>query len=164
MSHPNHRSIALWVAGGLALLVLLSAPSARAVPPFPAHVKETLGMPCAPPCIICHATAEGGIGTVNRPFGRELRFLGVTTNHATLLSVLHYLEAHPNVDANGDGIGDAEELRQGRNPNDGSELCALEYGCSVMTSRATVPGKLLALLGGLLLGVFRRRIRPRRVD
>jgi MYXO-CTERM domain-containing protein len=154
----NHRCLALSVAAALALVW---APAAHASPTFPAEVQSTLGMPCAPPCIICHATSLGGIGTAVRPFGLAVHARGAHAgNIAGLRGALGLLEAE-GVDSNHDGVGDVAELRQGRNPNDGTGLCGLQYGCAVSAAPPRTPDRgdglvTLAVLIGLLA---RRRVR-----
>jgi MYXO-CTERM domain-containing protein len=58
------------------------------------------------------------------------------------------------VDSDGDGVGDIDELRDGADPNiAGSTLSPPTYGCLSTTPR-TAPAALLALLA---LGLVRRR-------
>ncbi len=132
----------------IAFVVSAWASAAQASPMFPGVVETTLHMPCAPPCVICHTTNFGGIGTAVRPFGLAVHELGAHAgNTAGLRRALAVLE---NTQA-------VAELREGRNPNDGTAMC-VEYGCAVGSPEGH-GGALVTVL--LIVGLWaRRRIRP----
>lgn len=58
------------------VVALLPARAALASPDYPAVLEETLQMPCAPQCTVCHRDNNGGLGTVVQPFGNAMRFEG----------------------------------------------------------------------------------------
>jgi len=60
------------VAISLAALAALGAAPALASPTYPGIIQETLESKCVPSCTICHQDTSGGIGTVNKGFGRAL--------------------------------------------------------------------------------------------
>ena len=151
----NHRRLAPSVAAALALLARV--PAAHASPTFPGEVQSALGMPCAPPCTICHATNLGGIGTAVQPFGQAVHAHGAHAGDtAGLRRALDLLEAE-GLDNNHDGVGDVAELREGRDPNNGTGLCGLQYGCTAGSPPRPAGGLVtMVVLIGLLA---RRRIR-----
>jgi hypothetical protein len=158
---PTLRSFAPWAGLALGLAAMFGVSAAQAVPTFPGEVQRALGMPCAPPCTICHSTSLGGIGTVVKPFGEALRARGLVGGDVpSLRRALAALEAE-RVDSNHDGTDDVQELRQGRNPNDGSELCGLKYGCAQgagSTGRSRGLGG-AAIGGSVLLALWAQRRR-----
>ena len=64
------------------------------------------------------------------------------------------------MDSNQDGVPDVVELREGRNPNDGTGLCGLQYGCATRPPRGQgdAPVMLVVLIG---LWARRRLLRPK---
>jgi hypothetical protein len=147
----NRRRLALWFLAAFALSAW--APAAHASPTFPGIVQTKLDTPCAPPCIVCHATSFGGIGTAVTPFGQAVHELGAHGGNPDGLR--HALDVLEHTQA-------VTELREGRNPNDGTAICALEYGCTVRAperrSDALVP---VVLLIGLGFRVLARSCRGR---
>lgn len=143
--------------------LLLAAPAASAHPDFPQVLEDALHMPCPPPCTICHATSDGGFGTVVQPFGVLLKGTREYSSHARLRHVLGLLEGG-GFDSNHDGLGDIASLRQGIDPNSGAELCELEHGCGGNVASAPVsPAAALALLVALgLVARGRRATGPRK--
>ena len=155
----NPRCLAPSVAVALALAA--AAPAALASPTFPGEVQNTLGTPCVPPCVICHATSLGGLGTAVRPFGLAVRERGAHAGDtAELRAALELLEAE-GVDSNQDGIPDVAELREGRNPNDAAGICGLQYGCATGAPRrhGDAPVAVVVLIG--LWARRRSRATPR---
>ncbi len=126
---------------------------------YPAVMEETLGMSCAPSCIVCHATASGGAGTANQEFVFTLYGQGLSGAgaDASLADALVALESS-GVDTDGDGVSDAEGLIAGEDPNGGDPLCSgisgPEYGC-FQTVPAAAHG--LGALMALGLSLARRR-------
>jgi hypothetical protein len=116
------------------LTLLLSA--AHASPDYPGHLQTEQGVPCAPPCTLCHDSNLGGTGTVTSDFGQALLARGLTggSSFDTLDAALTAL-ADEGLDGDGDGTPDVDELLSGDDPNvDGGALCASplptpEYGC-----------------------------------
>ena len=153
------------------LLVALVGGPALASSTFPAVVQTHLSLSAPPPqsCALCHTNGITGTGTVNTPFGMALRAKGaVATNEAALATALDQLQSG-NVDSDGDGLSDIQELENGTDPNvangaDGGTGGGAGggggtsfppppiYGCGA----SSVPG-LLGAAGLLLLAVLRRR-------
>jgi hypothetical protein len=110
--------------------IALFAPGALASPGYPADLESELGMPCAPPCTVCHDSNVGGAGTVTAAFGVAMEGAGLAGGSQTdlLVTALGQLDA----DSDGDGTLDVDELAAGDDPNGGPSLCdavAPEYGC-----------------------------------
>lgn len=148
-------------AGALASLTLLAPSTALASPSYSGLIAEESAARCAPACTVCHDTASGGYDSVVKPFGRALQHEGlVGEDEASLRVALRYLTE----DSDGDGIDDLTALARGRDPNDGTELCALEYGCgaTIEDSRPApaIPWFGAALLMGSVL-VLRRKVTRR---
>jgi hypothetical protein len=156
--------------------LLLKSQLAYGSPQYPDLIKAQLGVSCTPACTICHSNPNGGMGTVNTPFGREMTgVLGLTgSNPASLQKALNDLKAQ-NLNAIGDGIPDIEKLTSCVDPNvaqarsDGGEggtgvspaNVSLdptpEYGCAVGRTPDRASGG--AVLGALGILVWLRRRR-----
>ena len=139
----------------LLLAVAVAAPlSARATPDFPAAIGRDLKVSTPPACTICHATNEGGAGTVVKPFGRYLISRGlVPFDESSLAGSLAAAQGEKH-DSDGDGIPDVDALQRGLDPN-GSPSGAPRvedpsFGCSTTGGEAGNT-LLLALVVGLRL-------------
>jgi hypothetical protein len=159
---------------------LLSARTSRATPNFPPAIQQDLSLDYQPDCSICHTDGDqGGLGTVNTPFGKNMRERGLVAFDTTSLqSALTQME-NGNVDSAGDCLDDIDELKADRNPNDPDPpgVCgdagaqtptetpqpeALSYGCSMARAGSTIDeGWGLAFVVASLL-VWRLRARRAR--
>lgn len=118
------------------LTLLAAAPLAFATPGLVTDLSDAAGMPCTPPCTVCHATNAGGGGTVTQPFGVALVDAGLLANDTpSLEAAVATLEAD-GTDSDEDGTPDIDELAAGEDPNggpafcaDGQELVTPRYGC-----------------------------------
>jgi len=119
------------VVAGLA--ILLSASSAHAEPTFPAAIQAAAGIPCAPPCTLCHTTTPGTAQTATKLFASTVITHGLIPGHPeSMTTVVAALRADM-VDTDKDGVLDVDELAAGSdpsNPRPGSELCGPLYGCA----------------------------------
>jgi hypothetical protein len=155
----------------LALAVLSLAPTARASDPFADEIQRQLQLKERPLCTICHATLIGGIGTVNKPFGKNLqqKYGLILLDLPGLRSAIMQAEAN-NDDVDGDGVGDIAELRQGTDPNvageGGTVPDEVRHGCYCSAPRAaTAPNAAGAVwLSGWALSLWRRRAARRRME
>jgi hypothetical protein len=145
----------------LLLFALVLAAPLGASPIFTGIVRDALELSSAPPCTLCHATQSGGAGTATQPVVLSLMELGFVGNDPdSLLAALTELKALE-IDSDGDGMSDVDELREGRDPNSASEAPSLEgplygFGCQGASSGEA------ALYSSTLLGLFllrRRRAR-----
>jgi hypothetical protein len=173
-----------WGKLGVALLsgsaVLGVQYSALASSTFPEKLQDTLQLPCAPSCTVCHRTSAGGMGTVEKPFGARMRQLGLKANASTAelrraLDALRRAESGEGVGAGGAapvaaGEGGAlgaatpplestrylEALEGGADPNTGRELCLVRYGCGaqVAPAGATLNAHPVSACILLLLGIL----------
>jgi len=180
----KHRFILGFLAGALALLV---APAARATPDFPPLIVSHLNITCSDPiwdgqgCTICHVTNNGGLGTVQHPFGANLKAMGLVAFDETELTTLLDDEKTAMHDFNCDGTPDITELENceweklatvddcGQTSGDGGTTSgdgggtstppAVVYGCSASSTQGgTLPASVAASLAGfLVVAVVRRR-------
>jgi hypothetical protein len=101
----------------LPLFILFAHPAAASLV-YPDAVAEQTMAKNDVTCVLCHTSRAGGAGTVNQPFGKSLRSIGLTggSNRNALIDALKLLEAEK-TDSDKDGVDDITELRQGTNPN-----------------------------------------------
>ncbi|MBM4280574.1 MAG: hypothetical protein FJ137_07370 [Deltaproteobacteria bacterium] len=141
-------------------LLLLLAPAALASSNYPGDLQSHLDAPAAPACTLCHQSPGGG-DTVVTPFGLAMKDEGLTGfgQTALLTGALDALEAAA-TDSDGDGTGDVDELRAGRDPNvddgdgggggggDVPPPPAYGFGCAAAPASSTALGASLVLLWG----------------
>ena len=142
-----------------AVALLVAAPRvARAVQTYPSEIQAHLGLSYTPPCTVCHANNNGGLGTVVSPFGEAMMAHGLSTDFNTLDRALDAL-ATSNVDSNGDGVTDIRQLKEGKDPNTGAALSNVEreqFGCGLRVAGRTGQRPALILTGLAFLAVCRR--------
>lgn len=85
---------------------------------YPEEIEKRYGV--YPECTLCHDSNKGGEGTVREPFGRQVADHGASGDDIpSLLNALAQMDAEGRAsDADQDGWGDVEELRQQTDPND----------------------------------------------
>jgi hypothetical protein len=149
------------VVTSLASLFILSA-GALASPEFPGTIRDHVGASRAPACIICHATAAGGSGTVTKDFGLAMMDAGLQAGDtAALTAALDQFQAD-GVDTDGDGTIDFDELAAGTDPNiadgngggggGGGDPARYGVGCASTTIEGT---GLFAIFAVILGACFR---------
>ncbi len=148
-------------AFALAFVLALSG-AARATPNFPPFIQQDLGLAAEPHCAICHSDGDtGGLGTVNTPFGKNMRQRGlVHFDTGALKSALDQMTAD-DVNSAGDCLDDIDELKAGRDPNVPDDTCdgggmitpsageGPSYGCGIAPADGTGgldPSLFLALI------------------
>ena len=139
----NRGAAPLLVAG------FLFCRASAALQQFPGDLKNDLKLANVPDCTLCHGSEAGGKGTARQKFALTLQKLGLSDHldDAGLAAAVQ-TDQDCNVDSDGDGISDVEELKRGTNPNDGngapSSTCgdvtpsapALQTGCAVARADA----------------------------
>jgi hypothetical protein len=161
---------------GLLLLLLLTLPPrlSSASVAYPGEVKEYFGVDTlvASPlgCTLCHSSDQGGNDTVVQPYGRAM--LGVGAKGSDVGSLKNALEQLESIgsDSDRDGATDADEIRAGTDPNQGTgetvdPLAGVplpQTGCAVAprVSRHRRDGA-GALAGSLVLALYALRRRRR---
>jgi len=150
------------------LAIGLAAPAvAFATPNFPAAIARDLQLASPPACTICHATNEGGSGTVTKPFGKYLVSRGLVPFDENSLAGALAAAAGERHDSDGDGITDIDALKQGLDPNGSSSTHAVtlddpSFGCSATgsTGRTSTLFIVLPLILRLLVHAIRRSSGP----
>lgn len=144
------RRITLMIAA-----VVLPA-NAYAMDSFPGQIKDHLGLPVAPQCLLCHGSTAGG-GPIVQPFGKSMLAAGLTVSGGrTLTSALDKL-AKDGTDSDSDGVVDIDELLVGTSPN--PDKTPIEYGCGGQIAPNSLWGDSPAFFGFFsILFVLSRRI------
>ena len=119
----------------LLLGVALMAPvAAQATPDFPAAIARDLELSAPPDCTVCHATNEGGTGTVVKPFGKYLMSRGLAPFDESSLAGALAAATGEHHDSDGDGVSDIDALRRGLDPNGSSSQAPRvedpQFGCN----------------------------------
>jgi hypothetical protein len=119
------------VEAGLGILLIAS--SAHAEPEFPAAIQAAAGMPCGPPCTLCHTSSPGTADTATKDFALTVLKNGLVFMHPeSLTAVVAKLRANK-TDTDGDGTTDVDELAAGSdpsNPRPNTDICGPLYGCA----------------------------------
>ena len=112
-------------------LLFATAPSAQASPNYPDIIDMQLGTDCASPtrCLICHISAAGGEGTAKKPFAVTLQSYGLSKGKSGRQLTMALMGLPDDVDSDGDGTTDKEEMLTCRNPS-GAEISeGPGFGC-----------------------------------
>jgi hypothetical protein len=159
-----------WLCALLSAAATCMSVEARASENYPAIVDRQLGVECPRPiarCRICHDSAAGGEGTANQLFALTLKMdYGLSGGKAgrELAAALQMLPDE--LDTDGDGTPDKEELMTCMNPS-GPELSeGPGFGCVGQlvpaAPRTGVSGSLAGLSVGLSWLLMRSAARRRR--
>ena len=153
-----------WFAATVGVIAMAVGSPAAAVSRFPPNMSSHLSLGYDPPCRVCHIQGTTGSGSVETPFGVSMHAHGLTSDRSTLNPALDALAA-ANVDSDGDGVPDIDELVADTDPNTPVDVPLSSsdpsYGCATApaptTARAADLPLLVALLGASVLLRRRRR-------
>lgn len=159
MKRPRFVVTRLTLAALGLLVTLATTKSAWAIEDYPEAVQQALDMPCVPQCTLCHRDNTGGRGTIVKPFGGAMVANGLTDEGTQLISPALRAMQQQRLDSDGDGVGNIQELREGRDPNTPGDysVCGPEYGCSVIAVRAASHHRVFIVLGTILVLAVARR-------
>jgi hypothetical protein len=118
----SSRTLLGHVAPFIAALALHGS-EARASPNYTDFLQLFLSLESEPACTLCHRDDDGGDETVDKPFGLNAILLGATGDNDTRALEQALREMYErDIDSDGDGVADVDELQEGGNPNVGARL------------------------------------------
>jgi hypothetical protein len=156
---PRPTSASARATGLAASLVLFAAARpALASENYPAIIDRQKGVECPRPltrCLICHDSAAGGEGSANRPFALALKNdYGLSGGKEGRELAMAIEQLPDDVDTDGDGVPDQEELSLCMNPSGGELSEGPGFGCQLERFGAGSP---LPWLAALMMAVAVRR-------
>jgi MYXO-CTERM domain-containing protein len=163
---PHHQTL---LALGLVLVPGMTlSNSAHAVSRFPSLIYHHLYSyytvpPYQPPCSLCHVRGSTGPGTAQTPFALSMKARGLDPNNNNSVAIALDAMQRDNVDSDGDGVPDIQEIEDDTDPNTPAEVSLTgetgpKAGCGGQSanhgSRTTGA---MGLLIFTALGLLRRR-------
>lgn len=135
--------------------------SAEATQKFPSGIYNYLlptftVKPYAPPCSLCHDRGSTGPGTAQTPFALSAKARGLAPGDTQSLDNALTAMDRDEVDSDGDGIADIQELRDGTDPNTPGDVSLVtesgpDAGCGGNTKPRSPRVTAASVLGLLLL-------------
>jgi hypothetical protein len=154
----------MWLRA-LAFVALVSAPGAawarKTFPDAIATALEGAQPRHVPPCSVCHVGGKTSGATIFTPFAWGMRLRGLDGTPSSAAAAVLQVQAD-NVDSDGDGTYDADEIIKGTDPNNAGIATDLEdpqLGCR-LGGRAPSESLGAAIAFGAL-AVIRRRAKSR---
>ena len=158
------RAGLIWVRG-LALAIVVGAPAVTSArEEFPGIVATTLAGPSpahTPPCSVCHLGGKTSGATIFTPFAWAMRLRGLDGSQSSVAPAIKKVQTD-DVDSDGDGVTDADEIIAGTDPNNAGVATDLQdphLGCNTSGRAPSGPVGAAFLLVALLLTRRRRPVR-----
>lgn len=161
----------LHCAWGMGVIWLLAGRAAHASPSFPQTMKDALHFSLTPPCTVCHDDAQPDAQTLSGDAGIDTAFARAVVARGTVAgdedSLRRALVAMKDVDSDGDGARDLDEISWGGDPNhadapDVTPSAPPSYGCgaSAINHRSGTRRTLLGLCVLMVARPKKRRSGP----
>ena len=153
----------------IASATLLAARASSASPTYPDDLAKDLSLADAPACTLCHEASDAAIGPADTLFARSMEARGLVGGDDAD-SVAKALEAmrHDDVDSDGDGARDLDELAWGGDPNAADVPASSpaqregpKYGCASSGSIPDSAPSVTVLAFVVLVAAARRVLRDR---
>jgi hypothetical protein len=164
------QSMRLFMRGLPIVLGVVLPTSAYATQKFPSAIYYHLYgsftiKPYSPPCSLCHSRGSTGPGTAQTPFALSAKAQGLVPGDTTSLNTALSAMDKEEVDSDGDGVPDIQELREGTDPNTPADVSLASEsgptsGCGGSTKQQQrIPRDGGAIIFGLSLLPLLRRLR-----